>query len=318
MRTRRLGNSDLDLTVLGLGTWAIGGTDWKFGWGPSDDEQAVAALVHGVRSGINWIDTAAVYGRGHSEELVGLALKELGPGARPIVATKCTRIVQDDGVPKGCMERDSIVAECEASLRRLGVEAIDLYQLHWPDPDERIEEGWAALGELIEAGKVRYAGVSNFAVSQLERVHAERPVTSLQPPYSMLRRGVEAEILPWCAEHGVGVVAYSPMQKGLLSGRFTAERAAALTDDDHRSRDPEFQGPKLEANLRIVEGLRTIALDHRCSIAELAIAWTLRHEAVTSAIVGVRRVEQVGGLLGASQVELGSGALAAIEELLGR
>ncbi|MBK8980144.1 MAG: aldo/keto reductase [Planctomycetes bacterium] len=316
MRTRDLGSTGIPLTTVGLGTWAIGGANWRFGWGASDDREAVAALVRGVRAGANWIDTAAVYGFGHAEELVGAALKQIGPGSRPFVATKCSRLPQESGVPRGCLQRDSILRECEASLRRLGVDHIDLYQVHWPDPEADLEEGWDALGTLLQQGKIRFAGVSNFDVAQLDRVQARRPVASLQPPYSMVRRGIEPAVLPWCAAHGVGVVVYSPMQKGLLTGRFDVARARSLPDDDHRSRDPEFQGARLAANLALVDALRGLAQELGATVAQLAIAWTLRRPEVTSAIVGVRRPEQVEELLGASDLALDAAVLGVIDRLL--
>lgn len=316
MRTRGLGQTDLQLTTLGLGTWAIGGSAWRFGWGPSDDAAAVRALVHGIERGVNWIDTAPIYGDGHAEALVGRALAELGPARRPWVATKCGRIMGPDGVPFGRLTRDSVVAECEASLRRLGVDAVDLYQIHWPDPEDGIEEAWDAIGSLIDAGKVRHGGVSNFDSRQLARLHAIRPVASLQPPYSLLRRGIEDATLPWCKHHGVGVVAYSPMQKGLLSGALTRERVAGLGDDDHRARDPEFREPLLSRNLTLVDGLREVAARQRATVAQLAIAWVLRRPEVTAAIVGVRSPDQVDGLLPAADLELSAETVGAVEVLL--
>jgi aryl-alcohol dehydrogenase-like predicted oxidoreductase len=316
MRTRRLGRTDLELTTVGLGTWAIGGPDWVFGWGPQDEDAAVRALVAGVRAGINWIDTAAVYGAGRAEELVGRALRELRPDERPLIATKCTRIVQPDGTIRGVMRPASILAECDASLRRLGVETIDLYQLHWPQPDPELEEGWATLAELQNQGKVRHVGVSNFDVAQLQRAQALHPVASLQPPYSMVRREVEAEILPFCGEQGIGVVAYSPLGKGLLTGAFHEERARALPTDDHRSRDPDFRPPRLLAHLELAAGLGELAAERGWTTAQLAIAWVLRRPEVTSAIVGVRHEGHVDGLREAGGVELGADDLARIDALL--
>ncbi|MGA0060006.1 MAG: aldo/keto reductase [Planctomycetota bacterium] len=316
MQTRPLGSTDLHLTVLGLGTWAIGGPDWKFGWGASDDDEAVRALLSGLELGFNWIDTAAIYGDGHAEVLVGRALRELGAAARPLIATKCGRIMGADGMPFGRLTRESVVAECEASLERLGVDVIDLYQIHWPDPEAEIEEGHAAVAELIAAGKVRHAGVSNFSAAQMERVRAIHPIASLQPPYSMLRRGVE-ETLPYCAQHGIGVVAYSPMAKGLLSGRFSEERAAALPAAAPRSRAPEFRMPRLAANLALVEVLRGIAAaPGDATAAHVAIAWVLRRPEVTSAIVGVRSPDQARGLAGAAGLELAAEELARIDAAL--
>lgn len=314
MQTRRLGHTDLELTTVGLGTWAIGGPDWIAGWGPQNDDEAIAAVVRGVERGLNWIDTAAVYGAGHSETLVGDALRALG-SSRPYVATKCGRIVQADGSVRGDLAARSIRRECEDSLRRLGVDVIDLYQMHWPDPDDGIEEAWQTMAGLVEQGKVRHIGVSNFDIAQMTRVQSIHPIASLQPPYSMLARGIEDEVLPFCEQHKIGVVAYSPMFKGLLSGAFTAERAASLPSNDHRSRDPQFQTPLLEANLELVDRLRSIA--ERCgrTVAQLAIAWVLRRPEVTSAIVGVRRPDQVDGLTEAG-LPLSPDELAEVEKLV--
>ncbi|MCA9149149.1 MAG: aldo/keto reductase [Planctomycetales bacterium] len=300
MNKRQLGPSDLNLTTIGIGTWAIGGGDWKFGWGQQDESEAIVAIVAGIRAGINWIDTAAVYGNGRSEELVGKALRELGSANRPIVATKCGRIIQDDGSVVGRLTPASVRAECDASLRRLGVDCIDLYQIHWPDPDGDIEAAWTTLVELKQAGKIRELGVSNHNVAQMERLERIHKITSLQPPYSLLARGIEDEILPYCGQHQIGVVCYSPMAKGLLTGAFTRERAQNLPADDHRSRDPKFQEPQLSEHLALVERLKAIAAAGNHSVAELAIAWTLRRPEVTSAIVGARRPDQILSLLGAS------------------
>ena len=275
MQTRTLGSSTLTLTTIGLGTWAMGGGDWKFGWGAQDDRASVDAIRAALDAGINWIDTAAVYGHGHSETLVAEAIQ--GRRDDLIIATKCGRVWEGDSRDIGKrLRRDSIFAEADASLRRLGVDVINLYQLHWPEPDEEIEEGWAAIGELIAIGKVRYGGVCNFSLSQLERAQAIRPITSLQPPSSLLKRDIEAEIVPWCAAHHVGILAYSPMQAGLLTGSFTAERAAALLPNDWRSRSPFFQPPQLALNLQVVEELRPIAGALGITVAQLALAWTLR------------------------------------------
>lgn len=281
------------MSVIGLGTWAIGGGDWKFGWGDQDEQEAVAAIHRAVDLGINWIDTAAVYGEGRSESLVGRALADLPTERRPLIATKCGRVPRGDGEIDKCIKRDSILRECEASLRRLQVDCIDLYQLHWPEPDEDIEEGWDTLRSLRDQGKVRWIGVSNHNVGQLQRLHPVTPVTSLQPPYSMIARDVEDEILPYCGQQGIGVICYSPMGKGLLTGAFTAERAAALSEKDHRSRDPKFHSPQLEINLQFVARLQTVADDLGWTVPELAIAWVLRRPEVTSAIVGARSAEQI-------------------------
>jgi aryl-alcohol dehydrogenase-like predicted oxidoreductase len=315
MNRRKLGNTDLELTTIGLGTWAMGGGDWAFGWGAQDDDEAVAALIKGVELGINWIDTAAVYGDGQSEVLVGRALRELGED-RPIVATKFGRIVQPDGSIKADISPGSIRDECEASLRRLGVEAIDLYQMHWPDPDDQIEAAWETMVALRDEGKVRHIGVSNFNVSQLRRLQAIHPVASLQPPYNMIVRGIESETLGFCAENGLGVVCYSPMCKGLLTGTFSPERAASLGSDDHRSRDPKFSQPQLGVHLELVDQLSAIAARNDRATAELSIAWTLRRPEVTSAIVGARRPGQITSTACAGDWDLSQAEIAEIDGLL--
>jgi aryl-alcohol dehydrogenase-like predicted oxidoreductase len=316
MHTRILGTSGLELTTIGLGTWAIGGGDWKFGWGPQDEDAAVKAVVRAVELGVNWVDTAAVYGNGRSEELVGKALRQLGPARRPLVATKCSRVIQPDGSIEGVLKRDSIIRECESSLKRLGVDVIDLYQLHWPLPEEDFEEGWQTLVDLRKQGKVRHIGVSNFSVEQLKRIMPIAPVESLQPPYSMIRPEIENETLPYCGENRIGVVCYSPMGKGLLTGKFSRERADSLPESDHRSRDPMFSGKNLEANLQLVEGLQRLAARHNKNVAELAIAWTLRRPEVTSAIVGARRPDQIEQTVSAGDWKLGPEDLAEIDGLL--
>ena len=316
MQTRMLGNSGLELTTVGLGTWAIGGGDWKFGWGPQDENDAVSAVVKAVELGINWIDTAAVYGDGRSEVLVGRALKELGSSRRPLVATKCSRVFQTDGNIKGDLSRANIMREVDASLQRLGIDVIDLYQLHWPVPDEDIEEGWGTMAELVQQGKVRHIGVSNFNVAQMQRAQAIHSIASLQPPYSMIVRDVEEQILEFCQNQGIGVIIYSPMYKGLLTGAFSTERLAKLEAGDHRRNDPRFQSPQIEKTLALVDRLRPIALRHGKTLAELAIAWILRQPAVTSAIVGARRPEQIAATAPASDWQLGADDIAAIDALL--
>lgn len=318
MQTRPLGASGLQLTTIGLGTWAIGGGAWKFGWGRQDEKEAVAAIHRAVDLGINWIDTAPVYGAGRSEELVGQALREIPASRRPIVATKLGRINQPDGSIKPDISPNSIRAECDASLRRLGVEAIDLYQMHWAEPEPDIEAGWQTMDELRRAGKVRHIGVCNYSVAQLRRIQPLASVTSLQPPYSMLRREVEAELLPFCAEHGIGVVAYSPMGKGLLTGKFSRERADALDDSDHRSRDPNFAQPRLPVHLELAEGLRHIAAEAGRDAAQLAIAWVLRRPEVTSAIVGARNPRQIEETAPAGDWQLSDSQLVAVDMLLER
>jgi aryl-alcohol dehydrogenase-like predicted oxidoreductase len=315
VRTRPLGTSGLHLTTIGFGTWAMGGGDWKFGWGAQDDAESIRSIQAGLDAGVNWIDTAAIYGHGHSEEIVGRAIA--GRRDQVIVATKCGRVWEGDSREIGkSLRRASVLAECDASLRRLKIDRIDLYQIHWPEPDDEVEEGWAAIGELIAAGKVRAAGVSNFSLSQLQRAQAIRPIASLQPPYSMLRREIEAEILPWCAANGVGIVVYSPMQAGLLTGAFTRERAAALGPDDWRSRHPFFQEPQLSRNLAIVDGLRPLAAGLGITVAQLALAWTLRHPAVTSAIAGARSPKQIAETVQAGNVDLPQDVIDRIEQLL--
>jgi aryl-alcohol dehydrogenase-like predicted oxidoreductase len=314
MQTRRLGFSDLNLTTIGLGTWAAGGP-WAFGWGPQDDAESIAAIHRGLDLGINWIDTAAIYGVGHSEEVVGEAIQ--GRRREVFLATKCSRIWDpESGTVLGRLDAPSIRRECEASLRRLRTDVIDLYQIHWPLPDEGIVEGWGAIADLVRQGKVRYGGVSNFSIAQMQRIAPILPIASLQPPYSMLRRETEAEILPYCAANRIGVIVYSPMQAGLLTGRFSQERVAALDPGDWRLRNEHFQEPKLSANLALVERLRPIAARNGITLAQLAIAWTLRRSEVTAAIVGARQPAQIEETVAAGDVTLREEDLAGIEELL--
>ena len=314
METRQLGNSDLQITRIGLGTWAIGGAGWFAAWGPQDDDASIATIHKAIDLGINWIDTAAVYGVGHSEEIVGKALK--GRSVRPYVFTKCSRIGQPDGTVQSSLKADSIRREVEDSLRRLQVDVIDLYQIHWPMPDEDIEEGWSTMAALQKEGKVRYIGVSNFSVSQMERALAIAPIQSLQPPYSLIRREVEKEILPFCQQHNIGVIVYSPMASGLLTGTMTAERASNLPSSDWRSRSPEFQEPRLTRNLTLAELLGKIGVDYGRTAAEVAIAWTLRNPAVTAAIVGGRHPDQLDGVIGAADFELSMYDISAIEQFI--
>jgi aryl-alcohol dehydrogenase-like predicted oxidoreductase len=312
-----LGYSDLHLTTIGLGTWAMGGGGWAFGWGPQDDADTIAAIRRALELGINWIDTAAVYGVGHSEEMVGKAIA--GRRDEIIIATKCSRVWNPGETrPFGRLKADSVRREAEASLRRLGVEVIDLYQIHRPEPDEDIEEGWGAIAGLIREGKVRYGGVSNFDMAQLKRIQAIHPVASLQPPYSMLRREVEAELLSYCAANDIGVVAYSPMQAGLLTGQFSRERAAQLPDNDWRRRNSHFQEPQLSANLDLVESLRPIAERNGRTLAQLAIAWVLRRPEVTAAIVGARRPAQIEETAPAADWTLSAADIAETEALLAK
>jgi aryl-alcohol dehydrogenase-like predicted oxidoreductase len=292
---RTLGNSDLQLTPIGFGAWAIGGGNWEFAWGPQDDAESIAAIHRALDLGFNWIDTAAIYGLGHSEEVVGRAVKSHS-GPKPLVFTKCSMRWHKDRSIYRSLKAGSLAEELEGSLRRLGVETIDLYQIHWPDPEEELEEGWETLARFREQGKIRWVGVSNFSVEQMKRVQRIAPITSLQPPYSMLRRAVEKEILPFAQDNGIGVINYSPMVSGLLTGAMTAERIAALPADDWRRRGVEFTEPRLSRNLRLVELLREIGGGHGVSPGVVAVAWTLHHPAITAAIVGGRSGRQVEGL----------------------
>ena len=292
---RNLGNSDLQLTPIGFGAWAIGGGNWEFAWGPQDDQESIAAIHRALDEGINWIDTAAIYGLGHSEEIVGQALKSF-VGPKPLVFTKCSMRWHPDRSIYRSLKAGSLAEELEGSLRRLGVDTIDLYQIHWPNPEEEIEEGWETLSKFKEQGKIRWIGVSNFSVAQMKRAQAIAPITSLQPPYSMLRRAIEEEVLPYAQDNGIGVINYSPMVSGLLTGSMTAERVAAFPADDWRRRAVEFNEPRLSRNLRLVELLREIGDGHGVSPGVVAVAWTLRHPAITAAIVGGRSASQVMGL----------------------
>jgi aryl-alcohol dehydrogenase-like predicted oxidoreductase len=316
MQTRQLGNTDLELTTIGLGTWAIGGGGWMFGWGPQDEKEAVDAIIRAVELGVNWIDTAAVYGNGHSEEMVARALKQIDPARRPIVATKFGRVIQPDGTISGVLNADSVRAECEASLRRLDVETIDLYQMHWPDPEADIEEAWTTMIQLKEQGKARHIGVSNFNVAQLQRLQSLHPVASLQPPYNMIVRGVEDGLLKYCGSNGIGVVCYSPMCKGLLTGKFSKQRVTELAKDDHRTRDPKFASPQLEIHLELADGLSTFAQRRGRTAAQLSIAWILRRPEVTSAIVGARRPSQIEGTAPAGDWQLSDVEISEIDQLL--
>ncbi len=308
---KKLGNSDLAITSLGVGAWAMGGADWQFGWGEQDDADSIAAIRAALDAGMNWIDTAAIYGLGHSEEVVGQALRDVS--TKPYIFTKCERRWDENGRIYGALKADSIRKECEDSLRRLDIERIDLYQMHWPDPDEDIEEGWTEMARLQDEGKVRWIGVSNFNVAHLRRAMQIAPITSLQPPYSLLARKTEAEILPFAREHGIGVIVYSPMRAGMLSGKMTRERALNLAKDDWRSRDKDFQEPKLSRNLELVAILRGIGERHGRTPGEVALAWTLNNPAVTGAIVGLRRADQVEGVAGALSFRLEPSEVAEIE-----
>ncbi len=306
--TRRLGISGLEITTVGFGAWAIGGGGWSFGWGPQDDEASLAAMRHAIERGVNWIDTAAVYGLGHSEEVIGRLLRDLSPSERPLVFTKCG-LIWDERNPMSPARRvlkpESIRAECEASLRRLGVERIDLYQFHWPDETGApVEESWSAMVSLVKEGKIRAAGVSNFNVGLLERCETVRHLDSLQPPLSLIRREAAAKEVPWCAAHSTGVICYSPMQSGLLTDTFSAERVSSFAEDDWRRRSPEFQQPNLGRNLALRDALRPIAKRHETSVSCIAIAWVLAWPGVTGAIVGARNPQQVDGWIRAASIVL--------------
>jgi aryl-alcohol dehydrogenase-like predicted oxidoreductase len=312
MKKRNLGNSDLAITAIGFGAWAIGG-DWEFGWGSQEDTQSIAAIHRALDLGINWIDTAAIYGLGHSEEVVARALREW-KGPRPYVFTKCGMIWDEKGKVGYSLREASVRRECESSLRRLKTEVLDLYQIHWTadDLDETIE-GWTTLAALQKEGKVRWIGVSNASVDEMEKLHAIAPITSLQPPYSLLRREIEGAQLPWCERNGVGVIVYSPMASGLLTGAMTRHRIASLPHGDWRTRNEQFREPKLSQNLKFVDRLRAVGARHGRSPGETAIAWTLQQPAVTGAIVGARNAQQVAGTIGAAQLRLTAAEAAEIE-----
>ena len=314
MSTRRLGNSDLNITPVGFGAWAIGGTGYDFAWGKQDDADSIAAVHRSLELGVNWIDTAPVYGTGHSEEIVASALKEWR-GSRPYVFTKCVMRWDEKGRVTTVFNRDSIRRECGDSLRRLQVDVIDLYQMHWPPADNGpgLEEAWQTMAALQKEGKVRWIGVSNFTVAQIERAKKIAPVTSLQPSYSLIHRQVETETLPYCEKQGIGVIVYSPMASGLLTGAMTRERAAKLPDDDWRKHSPEFREPNLSENLKLVERLKNVAARYGRSPGEVAIAWTLRLPAVTGAIVGARNATQAEGVMRAGELKLTPQDIAEIE-----
>lgn len=316
MQTRPLGNTDMEITPIGFGAWAIGGGNWGGGWGSQDDQDSIAAINRAIDLGINWIDTAAVYGLGRSEQVVARALK--GRTDRPYVFTKCGLVWDENRQVGNSLKADSIRKECEDSLRRLETDVIDLYQIHWPNPDEDIEEGWSTMAELQKEGKVRWIGVSNFSVEQMQRAQAIAPISSLQPPYHLLKPEVEEEILPFCLDQGIGVINYSPMASGLLTGRMTRERIESLPEDDWRKRGEEFQEPNLSRNLELADLLGQIGERHGRSAAVVAIAWTLRHPAITGAIVGARRPEQVDGIIDAAEFRLSEEELAEIDAFRSR
>jgi aryl-alcohol dehydrogenase-like predicted oxidoreductase len=314
METRKLGNSDLQITPVGYGAWAIGGSGWDFAWGHQEDTDSIAAIHRSLELGVNWIDTAAVYGIGHSEEMVAQALKTWS-GPRPYIFTKCVLRWDDKGRVTQNHTAASIRGECEDSLRRLQMEVIDLYQMHWPPADNGpgLEEAWQTMFALQKEGKVRWIGVSNFNVDQIQRAEKIAPVTSLQPPYSLIRRAVDKEILPYCKRHGIGVIAYAPMASGLLTGAMTSERAAALPADDFRSKNAEFREPRLSKNLELVERLRKVGARHGRTPGEVAIAWVLSNPAVTGAIVGARNAKQAEGVMHAGELNLSPEEIAEIE-----
>lgn len=314
METRRLGNSDLHITALGIGAWAIGGSGWNGSMGPQNEDDSVPAIHAALDHGLNWIDTAALYGLGHSEEVVARALEGRTP--RPYVFTKCERVWDANGTVGASLKAGSVRRECEDSLRRLRTDVIDLYQIHWPEPDEDIEEAWTELARLQKEGKVRYIGVSNFNVRQMQRAQAIAPITSLQPPYSIVTRAIEKEILPFAVQNNIGVIAYSPMSAGLLTGAMTRERVANFTAEDWRRNLPNFQEPLLSRNLKLVERLREIGKRHGRTPGEVAIAWTLNNPAVTGAIVGFRSPKQVSGIIGAAEFRLSASEILEIENAL--
>ena len=311
LKTAQLGSTGLDITRVGFGAWAIGGGGWEFGWGPQEDEQSLEAIHRALELGVNWIDTAAAYGFGHSEEVVGRALA--GLSERPYVFTKASLLEGPGRRVVHSLKRDSILREANASLERLGIDAIDLYQIHWPVPDQGIEEGWSAFAELKEQGLVRHIGVSNFDVEQLRRIQQIAPVETLQPQYSLIERDVEGELLPFAEREGIGAIVYSPMSSGLLTGRMTRERIAAMPDDDWRKTDPRFLEPQLSRNLGIVDRLATVAGGHDTVPGAVAIAWTLRNPAVDGAIVGFRSPDQVDPLIEAANLELSEDDIITIE-----
>jgi aryl-alcohol dehydrogenase-like predicted oxidoreductase len=320
MRKNQLGSNGPEITPVGFGAWAIGGP-WKFGWGPVDDDESVEAIRHAVDRGINWIDTAAVYGLGHSEEIVGRAVDPFDVGEEVFVFTKCGRswyASRNDEEIVNDLRPESIRFECEQSLKRLGLERIDLYQFHWPDfaTGTEVEDSWATMQELVDEGKVRWLGVSNFSVELLARCEPIRHVDSLQPPLSMLNRAARNDVIPWCLENGTGVIVYSPMQSGLLTGAFDRERVESLAKDDMRRSNAAFQEPKFSQNLELVDRLQQITQTIECNLAELAIAWTLAIDGVTAAIVGARRPDQVDGWIGASEIELSAEVVEEIEQII--
>jgi aryl-alcohol dehydrogenase-like predicted oxidoreductase len=313
MQTRQLGNTNMEITPIGLGAWAIGG-QWAGGWGPQDDNESIKTIQRALELGINWVDTAPVYGLGHSEEIVGRAIRE--SKYKPYVFTKCSLVWDDKDVVGNSLSSASLLRECEASLKRLSVEAIDLYQVHWPNPDPDVEEGWSTLAKLKQEGKVRAIGVSNFSVEQMKRAQKIAPIDSLQPPYSLISRDVEKEILPFCSQNDIGVIVYSPMASGLLSGAMNKNRIEELADDDWRKQAPEFQEPRLSTNLELENMLTEIGYPHNVSAGVVAVAWTLHNPAVTGAIVGARHPAQIEDLIMAGEFRLTDSEMAQIQKFL--
>lgn len=309
----RLGNTDMEITPVGYGAWAIGGADWQHGWGPQDDQDSIDTIRAAIDAGMNWIDTAAIYGLGHSEEIVAKALE--GRAEKPYIFTKCSLVWDENGTISNNLQPDSLRKEVEDSLRRLNVETIDLYQIHWPNPDPQIEEGWTELAKMVEEGKLRYIGVSNFNVSQMERAQAIHPIASLQPPYSMIEPGVREAELPYCGEHNIGVIVYSPMQRGLLTGKMTRERVENFPASDSRTRDRHFKEPELTKNLRFQDLCAEIASEHDVPTPVVSIAWTLYDQNVTAAIVGARRPDQVDDIIPAMSFRLSDADYGRIEAL---
>jgi aryl-alcohol dehydrogenase-like predicted oxidoreductase len=313
MQTRQLGKTDLHITPIGLGTWAIGGGGWANGWGSQDDQESIATIKRALGLGINWIDTAAVYGLGHSEEIVGKAIKGR---EKPYIFTKCSLVWDEKHEVHNSLKADSIRREVEASLKRLGVDVIDLYQIHWPNPEADLEEGWSTLAQLKQEGKVRAIGASNFNVEQLRRAQKIAPVDSLQPPYSLIKPDVEKEILPFCQEQNIGVIAYSPMASGLLTGAMTKERVQNLPDDDWRKKASEFTEPRLSHNLELASLLSDIGYPYNRTTGEVAVAWVLRNPAVTGAIVGGRHMRQIEELIGAAEFQIDDLGIEQIDKFL--
>jgi len=315
MERRRLGYTDLKLSPVGLGTWAMGGGGWAFAWGPQDDEESIATIRFALELGVNWIDTAPVYGLGHSEEVVGQAIK--GLREKVIIATKCGLIWDNKGKISGRLKKESVRREVETSLKRLDIEVIDLYQIHWPDPAREIEEAWSTMADLVKEGKIRHIGVSNFSIEQLERIQPIHPIASLQPPYSLINRDIEDELLDYCQVHNIGVIVYSPLECALLTGKYTKEGIQNLPEDDwRRTKNPHFQEPELTANLKLVEELRPIAEENNRTVAQMAVAWVLRRPEVTAAIVGARHPSQIEETALAGEWALSKEDIAAIEILL--